>query len=425
MAMAGIKRVPRCKSQLPACYFEGFLEKRSFKDKLSRKLWTSLCGNTLFMFNNNKDADYVEKQDLSNFISISDDLSADRNLDSARLHLKLKDDDIYLTAPSLETRELWKGYILSVVQLTLPTNLNLLPGQIHILREVVQKETQRLRELAERPQPPPPPTKIVPTFVPDHYMPILSEMPECYHMVSRTEAENLLEKNQEQGNLLLRPSRDNTSLAVTTRQELNGRSIFKHYRVTRCPDGGFDIAVDSPIRCNTLHDVITCLVAKTGGVLKPLLVEQMYERNITFVKNSKENGERTVQSGTSPPKVPPKPVSNQKSPVENDEGIYLNASDDEFGADEEPYLTPAPPPKPKGRTLIHHASMPDLQFSPGGALLPPVVQRVSSCVTPEMKPVITNRPPALLPLSNTDKLCHNLSQELRLKLNKKNPRQMV
>lgn len=39
---------------------------------------------------------YVEKQDLSTFISLTDDPSLDRKLDSARLHLRLEDDDIYL-----------------------------------------------------------------------------------------------------------------------------------------------------------------------------------------------------------------------------------------------------------------------------------------------------------------------------------------
>lgn len=89
---------------------------------------------------------YVEKLDLSGFISITDDSSQDRNLDSARLNLHMKDENIKLTvrecvkikmkfcqsnfsfltvflssllslqAPNAEARELWKGFIYSVAQ---------------------------------------------------------------------------------------------------------------------------------------------------------------------------------------------------------------------------------------------------------------------------------------------------------------------
>ncbi|KAG7265040.1 hypothetical protein CRUP_033559 [Coryphaenoides rupestris] len=48
-------------------------------------------------------------------------------------------------APSLEARELWKGYIHSVVELAVPESLNLLPGQLHMLNEAVEKEEARLR----------------------------------------------------------------------------------------------------------------------------------------------------------------------------------------------------------------------------------------------------------------------------------------
>lgn len=44
----------------------------------------------------------------------------------------------------------------------------------------------------------------------------------CFEKVSRSEAEVLLERYPDRGNLLLRPGRDGTSFAVTTRQDLNG-----------------------------------------------------------------------------------------------------------------------------------------------------------------------------------------------------------
>lgn len=40
---------------------------------------------------------YVEKLDLSGFVSITDDSSQDRNLDAARLNLNMKNENIKLT----------------------------------------------------------------------------------------------------------------------------------------------------------------------------------------------------------------------------------------------------------------------------------------------------------------------------------------
>lgn len=40
---------------------------------------------------------YLEKLDLSGFVSITDDLSQDSNLDAARLNLQMKDGQIKLT----------------------------------------------------------------------------------------------------------------------------------------------------------------------------------------------------------------------------------------------------------------------------------------------------------------------------------------
>ncbi|XP_016128574.1 actin cytoskeleton-regulatory complex protein sla1-like [Sinocyclocheilus grahami] len=112
--MAAANRFKRVRSQLPSCYYEGFLEKKSIKDKMGRKLWTSLCGNSLFFYNSTKDSVYIEKLELSDLVSVSDDCCRDRNLDAARFTLHMKNEDIKMIAPSLEARELWKGFMLSV-----------------------------------------------------------------------------------------------------------------------------------------------------------------------------------------------------------------------------------------------------------------------------------------------------------------------
>ncbi|XP_042370712.1 signal-transducing adaptor protein 1-like, partial [Plectropomus leopardus] len=114
----------------------------------SRKLWTCLCGNTLFFFNDKRDPNYIEKVDLTELVSITDDSSQDRNLDAARLNLQMKDVNIKFTAPNAEARELWKGYIRAVAELSVPSSLNLLPGQIHMLKEAVEKEKERKQNLS-------------------------------------------------------------------------------------------------------------------------------------------------------------------------------------------------------------------------------------------------------------------------------------
>ncbi|XP_034021201.1 signal-transducing adaptor protein 2-like isoform X2 [Thalassophryne amazonica] len=292
------KRVTR---QLEECYYEGYLEKRSFKDKTFQKVWACLCGNKLFFFNDKKDTDYIQKVDLNEFISVTDDANWDKTLSAARLKLQIKDGDIGLTVPSLEARELWKGYIHAVAQLAVPFSLNLLPGQIHMLREVVEKEIKRRKPLL-------PPAGST-------YLNLLADMPTCYYPVSRVEAELLLDRESSSGNLLLRPGCDGSSFAVTTRQDLDS-PMFRHYRVSQKPEGAFSIDVDIPVSCNTLNNVINYFVEKTEGVLVPLIIDGTYDKNICFIHSDKENGEKTLQQATSnilPPSLLPKPALRRPS----------------------------------------------------------------------------------------------------------------
>ncbi|KAG9351276.1 hypothetical protein JZ751_025168 [Albula glossodonta] len=213
---------------------------------------------------------YVEKLELSGFISLTDDGSRGPKLEAARLNLRLKDGDVKLTAPSLEARELWKGYIYAVVELSIPSYLNLMPGQRLLLKSVIERERERRRP------PSPPPSAAASSL----YLSVQGDMPACFHSVSRTEAEVLLEKHPGFGNLLLRPGRDGISLAVTTYQDLNG-PVFRHYRLARKPDGGFSIEVENPVACATLSDVIDHLVETTSGVLKPFVMETHYDQSIS------------------------------------------------------------------------------------------------------------------------------------------------
>ncbi|KAK2898429.1 hypothetical protein QQF64_032359 [Cirrhinus molitorella] len=330
--MAAANRHRRVRSQLPSCYYEGFLEKKSIKDKMGRKLWTSLCGSSLFFYNNTKDSVYVEKLELSDLISVMDDCCRDRNLDAASFTLHMKNGDIKMTAPNLETRELWKGYLLSVSKLSVPSSLNLLPGQIHLMKEIIEKEKIRQRLLSS------PPTSLGSE---SNYVTVQSDMPSCFHNVTRVEAEYLLERNADRGNLLLRPGRDGASFAITSRQDING-PVYRHYRVSRRHEGGFAIALETPITCETLHDVVKCMMERTNGVFVPLPMEDFYAKSISFADTDKENGERSVQCPkASPPAPPPKPAFAESDDDSGETTVHCPKI---------PSSTPpAPPPKPVPR----------------------------------------------------------------------------
>uniref|UniRef100_A0A8C8E4M8 Signal transducing adaptor family member 2a n=1 Tax=Oryzias sinensis TaxID=183150 RepID=A0A8C8E4M8_9TELE len=202
------------RAQLPPCYYEGYLEKRGPKEKVRRFEAQCRCA----------------------------------------LH------DTFLQLKSVNS----PPWLLNV-----PTSLTLLPGQLQMLKEVVDKERSRRRTRNPARAPPSPLS-----------VPLVGEIPACFRPVSRTEAEVLLERHPDCGNMLLRPGRDGCSLAVTTRQDLNG-SVFRHYRVTQRDQGGYIIDVENPIPCATLHDVIDALVEKTAGTLQPFLLEEPYEENIS------------------------------------------------------------------------------------------------------------------------------------------------
>lgn len=63
-----------------------------------------------------------------------------------------------------------------VSQLEVPTSLNLLPGQTHMLREAVDKELERLKDITEKAASARA-SKAEATPDPDNYLSVPSEMP--------------------------------------------------------------------------------------------------------------------------------------------------------------------------------------------------------------------------------------------------------
>uniref|UniRef100_A0A3P9NIC2 Signal transducing adaptor family member 2b n=1 Tax=Poecilia reticulata TaxID=8081 RepID=A0A3P9NIC2_POERE len=302
-------RAGRKKNQLPDLYYEGYMEKRSFKDKTSRKLWTCLCGKTLFFFNDKRDENYIEKLDLCGLVSVTDDSSPDPNLDAARFSVQMTKGHIKFTAPNAESRELWKGFIQSVAKLEVPLTLNLLPGQIHILRETVQKEQERLTNPEPKPSPP---------------AAVKAEMPACYYEVPYLEAELLLEREASKGNLLLRPGKKKGSFAITTRQDLEGFPLDINFQL------------QSTVHFDSLHDVVAYMVEKTDGSFTPLNIEGHYDKNIS----DNENGERTQQ-----------PLRPPEDPIQGTQKMLSFISlDSHFTLFSPRTSAPTPPAKPACRT---------------------------------------------------------------------------
>ncbi|XP_015096626.1 signal-transducing adaptor protein 2 isoform X3 [Vicugna pacos] len=266
-------RLPKPKSIQPSHYYESFLEKKGPRDRDYKKFWAGLQGLTLYFYNSNRDSQ-VE---------------------------------------SLESREMWKGFIMTVVELRVPFNLTLLPGHLYMMTEALAKEEAR-RAL---------------------------EMPSCFLQVSRLEAQLLLERYPECGNLLLRPSGDGSGgVSVTTRQALNGTPVVRHYKV-KCEGPKYVIDVEQPFSCASLDAVVNYFVSHTNKALVPFLLDEDYEKVIGYVEADKENGESVWVAPSAlcpgpalPKQLPPAsitPVSshNKLPPLPNqDENYVIPIGDD-------------------------------------------------------------------------------------------------
>uniref|UniRef100_A0A8D0GYE9 Signal transducing adaptor family member 2 n=1 Tax=Sphenodon punctatus TaxID=8508 RepID=A0A8D0GYE9_SPHPU len=243
--------LPRCakpKPSLPSHYYEGFLEKKGPLEKDYKKFWTGLRGLALYFYNTNRDTQYVETIDLTDFVSLTEE-SATAG-EGLRFSLKLRNGEVKLKVENLESREMWKGFILTVVELKVPSSLTLLPGHIYMMSEALDKEQERRSKLA-------------------------FSSPSCFYKVSRTEAQVLLEKNEDSGNMLLRPGGDGKSVSVTTRQVVNGNVALKHYRVNQLGQE-YIVDVEQPYRCSSLAGVVDYFVSNTNKALVPLCLDESY-----------------------------------------------------------------------------------------------------------------------------------------------------
>ncbi|XP_063214245.1 signal-transducing adaptor protein 2 isoform X2 [Chroicocephalus ridibundus] len=131
------------------------------------------------------------------------------------LQLRGQGQKVTLKAESWEAQEMWRGFILTMVEMKVPTDLALLPGHLFQLSEALREEWDR-RAIPRSPATRSPPA------TPGAPKPPLSPVPSCFFEVTRLEAEGLLERSVGRGNMVLRPRGHGQGVSVTTRQEMNG-----------------------------------------------------------------------------------------------------------------------------------------------------------------------------------------------------------
>uniref|UniRef100_A0A3B3SVW9 SH2 domain-containing protein n=1 Tax=Paramormyrops kingsleyae TaxID=1676925 RepID=A0A3B3SVW9_9TELE len=153
-------------------------------------------------------------------------------------------------------------------QLEIPQDLQLLPGQMVRIQDVLEQEIQRINasHASEYRDP-----LSFPQTIPDEaYEDVVIQMPPCFSTVSREEAEMMLEDHPEYGSIILRPATDGINYAVTIRQLFDRNSVIKHYRV-RSQDRSFVIELNSPVTVSNLYDVVQYFLTETSHRLKPFV----------------------------------------------------------------------------------------------------------------------------------------------------------
>ncbi|KAM6219316.1 signal-transducing adaptor protein 2 [Rhynchocyon petersi] len=279
-----LPRAPKPKSALPSHYHESFLEKKGPQDRDYRKFWAGLQGLTLYFYNSNRDFQHVEKVDLGGFVKFTDEAPSGNT--GIHFSLVLRNQEIKFRVDSLESREMWKGFILTVVELRVPSNLTLLPGHLYMMAEARDKEETRRA----------------------------AEKPSCFLKVSRLEAQLLLERYPECGNLLLRPGGGGTGgVSVTTRQMLNGSPVVRHYKVKH-EGPKYVIDVEDPFTCSSLDAVVSYFVSQTNKALVPFLLDEDYEKVLGYAEADKENGENVWVAPLAPKAPVPGPAPPATSP---------------------------------------------------------------------------------------------------------------
>ncbi|XP_038201544.1 signal-transducing adaptor protein 1 isoform X2 [Arvicola amphibius] len=206
-------------------YFEGFLLVKRSDYQEYKHYWTELRGTTLFFYSDRKST----------------------------------------ITENTESGEEWRGFILTVTELSVPQHVSLLPGQVIRLHEVLEREKKRRLETERLPVMPAEKEKEPEQDDVD----VPNPMPACFYAVSRKEATEMLEKNPSLGNMILRPGSDSKNYSITIRQEIEMPRI-KHYKVMSAGKN-YTIDLEKPVTLPNLFSVVDYFVKETRGNLRPFI----------------------------------------------------------------------------------------------------------------------------------------------------------
>ncbi|XP_047440997.1 signal-transducing adaptor protein 1-like [Mugil cephalus] len=246
-------------------YYSGHLLKKLSKERDFERYYGELRGATLFLYKDDTQDTYTEMLDLEQLKSMELDTPYQQKTPTI-FTLILPTEEVQLKMDDADTGEEWRGYILTVVRKEIPAKLQLLPGQMCLLQDILAQERKRnsasggVSSTANTDKP-------------------AFEMPECFFDVTRQEAEQMLEANPEYGGIILRPSAIANSYALTLRQPTPRGAVMKNYRVA-ATKSGFVIELEKPVTISTLNDAVKYFVEKNENILRPYMLSQLYDTRI-------------------------------------------------------------------------------------------------------------------------------------------------
>ncbi|XP_078532377.1 signal-transducing adaptor protein 1 isoform X2 [Lissotriton helveticus] len=281
-------------------YYDGFLCVKRARQQNFTKYWAELRGTTLFLYGDSKQEMHSEMVDLTDLKSLADFFPSDKQL--TKVTLTLPHEEVQLKTETPEDVEEWKGFILTVTQLSVPSRLALLPGQIIRLHEVLEKENLRRAS-------------------------------QISNSVG-TPVQGLDSPGGDYIDVLSMPS----------------PPVVKHYRVLKT-DTGYTIELERPIMLRSLDKVVEYFINETKGKLVPYACN-MYDTKLEVISSGpvrsdadKQNKPKaTVAPIISLPVKKPEPAKKQEKPVrpekltkpkihipkeEDPDNTYLTADDTE------------------------------------------------------------------------------------------------
>lgn len=303
-------------------YYSGHLLKKHTEEKDYKKFYAELRGATLFLYKNDTQDTYTEKLELEKLKSMELDAPFQKKT-PAVFTLTLQKEKVKLKMDNPDTGEEWRGFILTVVRKQIPGKLQLLPGQMMLLQEALDREKRRnppspsprpalppRPSFLRSPSPPPPRSPLPSPSAPQpSNRPVQSSSSStglsCFYNVTRQEAERMLGANPECGGIILRPATQPNNYALTLRQVISSGPVMRNYRVTSTKNSGFVIELDKPVTVPSLNDVLKYFLEKTEYRLQPFVASQPYDLHIDMASAPK----CVTISSPSPKTVPKAKVS--------------------------------------------------------------------------------------------------------------------